>query len=152
MRRGLGGGIVARRRPPEPVVDPTLLWAPDYLLAGRCHEVWAADLLPLVRDEDSWLTFTVAVSHRYRNARTAWFHCHDLDARGRDPRVPAVLAQGGSPWSFRAAVERGDVADLLERRGLPADWKPVPAPRPLLDLPRHWDGPVPEALAALLTR
>lgn len=140
---------MARRRPPAAETDPAQLWTPDYLLAGRCNEVWAADLLPQVRDEPSWLTFTVAVSHRYRNARTAWFHCHDLDARGQDPRVPAVLAQGGSPWSFRAAVERGDVADILERRGLPPDWTPTPAP-PLLRSLAAYEPPSPAVRRLLI--
>lgn len=133
----------------EVETDPTRLWAPNWLLAGPCGDVWALELLRLVTDEESWLAYTVAAAHRYRNAREAWFHCHGLDFRRPDDRVPPSLTQGCSPWSFRQAVERGTLAGILARRELPADWTPTPAPRVVRELKSH-GVPSADAVAVLV--
>lgn len=133
---------MARRRSPEVVADPTELWCPEWLRAGPCHEVWN----PEGRDPaEDWVHYSVRTSHRFRSAKYAYLDAHDLDPRSRDPRIPAALREGSSPWSYWSAVERGTAADRLVRLGLPADWRPSPAPRVVLSLPTYaYDDPDPE--------
>lgn len=139
---------MAARRTPTAEPDPTLLWLPACLRAGKCGDVWAADLLPLVHDEESWLTYVTACTTRYGAARQAWFTVHGLNPQRRDPRVPDVIANGSAPWSYRAAASRGTLIDVLQRRGLPLDWRPSPAPRSLLRLDAYGP-PNPEAVRVL---
>lgn len=142
------GVTVARRRPSAPEYDPTRLWAPDYLLAGPCGDVWAPSELAKISDEDTWMIYVLAVRRRYRDARSAWFACHDLDPRSDDPRVPLPLTRAaGRPWSLRES----DAAETLARRGLPANWQPTKAPRPLMNLPMH-PSVIPDDVRRLLTR
>ena len=139
---------MARRWPVTVERDPTRLWVPDYLRAGPCGQVWAPNEYRRVVDETSWLDYVVACSHRFRNARGAWFQAHGIDRQRPDADVPEVLTMGSAPWSFETARDRGTLSGILARRGLPADWVPTPAPKMLMDLPMYGD-PSP-AVAALL--
>lgn len=131
---------MARRRSPEAPPAPDELWCPDWLRCGRCFEVWTPERPTPVAD--NWLDWSVRCSHRFRNARNAWYELHDLDFRANnDPRVPVALRQGGAPWSVRAAVEHGDLGDRLVRLGLAADWTPAPAPKAVRSLPTYGDPP-----------
>ncbi len=125
---------MARRRSPEVAPDPAVLWCPEWLRCGPCHETWN----PEGRDPaEDWVHFSVRTSHRFRSAKYAYLDAHGLDPRSRDPRIPAALRQGSAPWSYWSAVERGTAADRLARLGLPIDWQPSPAPRAVLQLPTY---------------
>ncbi len=138
---------MARRRPPEAPPEPVELWIPDYLRCGPCVEVWTPEKPPVGAAE--WPYYSIKCWSRFRSAQSAWYKTHGLDqGDARDLRVPWTLRTGQSDWSYRAWAERGLLADLLARRGLPADWFPTPAPKMLMDLPLYGD-PSP-AVAALL--
>ena len=94
------------------------------------------------------MIYVLAVRRRYRDARSAWLACHDLDPRRDDPRVPSSLTRAaGRPWSLRES----DAAQMLVRRGLPANWQPTKAPSPLMNLPMH-PSVIPDDVRRLQTR
>ncbi len=141
---------MARRRPPEPNSTPPpalgLRWHPA-LAVGRNIETWCPDLAEM-DDEDrmvkSWT--------RHRNAVRAWKSLTE-DVWSQHPDLLPRWARGslGRPWSYRFLRERRPdrLAQLLHDRGLPADWSPTPAPRPLREL-MPYGPPSPTAVALLI--
>lgn len=140
---------MARKRPPAPVAAPPptvgLTWHPA-LSAGRCIETWCPDLMDL-DDQDR----AVKAWTRFRNAARHW-KALTADVWSQHPNLLPWWARGsgGPPWSF-VYLRAGDprrLAEVLDRRGLPPDWRPSPAPRPLRELLIYQD--ITPTIAALL--
>lgn len=105
-----------KRRAPETPPPPGD--TPLELLAGRCVEVWDSE------NGDQYTAW-----RGWQSASDRW-----LTARGiglRDHETARSLGiTGGAPWSFDFLANHNpaQLADTLARRGLPADWRPTPAP------------------------
>jgi len=97
---------------------------PECLRAGRCLEVWSPEELDVLAAWRAW-----------GRAKTRWLELNGLAPRDHASH-PSCLRPSG-PWSF-AFCERTNpeyLADRLARDGLPADWRPTPAPPEWLDIP-----------------
>jgi len=93
---------------------------PVELLAGPCLEVWADP-----KAEES--SRPASTFRRYHTALYAWLEAHGIERGDHKLIPPALTRQGASPWSYYyvAAHRPDDLAGMLERRGLPPDWKPT---------------------------
>lgn len=109
-----------RRRTADTSPGPVSGDIPVELRAGACIELWADPMA-----EKSLRT--VSAFRHYHDARYAWLAAHGI-GRGDAERIPPALTrQPASPWSYHylAANRPDDLARLLQRLGLPADWEPV---------------------------
>lgn len=119
---------MARRRPTEtpPVPIASAALVPECLLAGPCIEVWD----PTRRD--LLCAFTA-----HRQAVRLWLSRHRIGPAEYE-RHPDGIKRMGTPWSYDilAATAPERLAVTLAWRGLPADWRPTPAPAELGRPPR----------------